>query len=211
MTENVSVILHWNTDYAEIPRKELPNVVKLSYEPMVSAIENWRNGTICFNITGHTIEYLLKNYPELIDRIKALVKENVVLAGDAAGMVNPIFYGGIRIGMTSGKLAGQVASEYLEANQKNKEYSTEIYYKYLKEYHFMKEVNLKCHDFFYSRSNLYLTKIGKAFDRKSINEITGLEKLKVLGNILKTPSLLKYPRGLLQIYRGFKIARDWGF
>jgi len=78
LTENVSIILHWNTDYAEIPRKELPTVVKLSYEPMVSAIENWRNGTICFNITGHTIEYLIKNNPELIDRIKALVKDNIV-------------------------------------------------------------------------------------------------------------------------------------
>ncbi|MBN1329190.1 MAG: hypothetical protein JXA54_06930 [Candidatus Heimdallarchaeota archaeon] len=78
MTENVSVILHWNTDYAEIPRKELPNVVKLSYEPMVRAIENWHNGTICFNITGHTIEYLVKNYPELVDRIKVLVKDNSI-------------------------------------------------------------------------------------------------------------------------------------
>ena len=78
MTENVSVILHWNTDYAEIPRKELPIVVEKSYEPMVAAIEEWRDGTICFNITGHTIEYLQKNNPELIDRVKALVKDNTI-------------------------------------------------------------------------------------------------------------------------------------
>jgi len=78
LAENVSVILHWNTDYAEIPRKELPVVVEKSYDPMVKAIEDWRDGTICFNITGHTIEYLLANYPELVERIKALVKDNTV-------------------------------------------------------------------------------------------------------------------------------------
>lgn len=38
MTETVTVILHWNTDYAEIPRKELPKVVETSYEPMVAAL-----------------------------------------------------------------------------------------------------------------------------------------------------------------------------
>lgn len=78
MPENISVILHWNTDYAEIPRVELPVVVEKSYEPMVEAIENWRDGTICFNITGHTTEFLLSDYPELVDRIKALVKDNTI-------------------------------------------------------------------------------------------------------------------------------------
>jgi predicted glycosyl hydrolase (DUF1957 family) len=78
MPDNVSVILHWNTDYAEIPRKELPVVVEKSYEPMVKAIEDWRDGTICFNITGPTTEYLQANYPELVDRIKALVKDNSI-------------------------------------------------------------------------------------------------------------------------------------
>ena len=78
MVEKVSVILHWNTDYAEIPRKELPKVVKLSYQPMVDAIESWNDGTICFNITGHTIEYIQNNNPELIEQIKKLVKNNTV-------------------------------------------------------------------------------------------------------------------------------------
>jgi predicted glycosyl hydrolase (DUF1957 family) len=78
MLDNVSVILHWNTDYAEIPRKELPVVVEKSYKPMVEAIENWRDGTICFNITGHTTEYLLQNYPELVDQVKALAKDNTI-------------------------------------------------------------------------------------------------------------------------------------
>ncbi|MCK5046804.1 MAG: polysaccharide deacetylase family protein, partial [Candidatus Heimdallarchaeota archaeon] len=78
MIEKASVILHWNTDYAEFPRSEFPKVVELSYEPMITAIEDGFIGTICFNITGHTFEYLTANYPELIDRIKRLAKANVV-------------------------------------------------------------------------------------------------------------------------------------
>ncbi len=78
MIEKASVILHWNTDYAEFPRSEFTKVVELSYEPMITAIEDGFIGTICFNITGHTFEYLKANYPELIDRIKRLAKANVV-------------------------------------------------------------------------------------------------------------------------------------
>ena len=78
MTENVTVTLHWNTDYAEFPRSEFPTVTAKSYEPMIKAIEEWQDGKICFNITGHTFEYLQKNNPELIDRIKTLVKNDIV-------------------------------------------------------------------------------------------------------------------------------------
>ena len=78
MIEKASVILHWNTDYAEFPRSEFPKVVELSYEPMITAIEDGFIGTICMNLTGHTFEYLTANYPELIDRIKRLVKANVI-------------------------------------------------------------------------------------------------------------------------------------
>ncbi|MFX0090384.1 MAG: hypothetical protein ACFFBD_01380 [Candidatus Hodarchaeota archaeon] len=77
MPKAVSVILHWNTDYAEIPRKELPNVVKKSYEPTVQALDGFE-GTICFNVTGHTIDYLLEHTPDLIDQIKDLIKTQIV-------------------------------------------------------------------------------------------------------------------------------------
>ena len=77
MTENVTVLLHWNTDYAEFPRKEFPRVTETSYEPMVTALEDFE-GKVCFNITGHTFEYFEKNYPELLERIKALVKNGTV-------------------------------------------------------------------------------------------------------------------------------------
>ncbi|MEA2070972.1 MAG: polysaccharide deacetylase family protein [Asgard group archaeon] len=89
MPKKVTVILHWNTDYAEIPRKELSNVVNMSYNPMVTAIEEWHSGKVLFNITGHTFQYLEQHYPELLDRIATLVKDGIIeLTG--TGFSHPI-------------------------------------------------------------------------------------------------------------------------
>jgi predicted glycosyl hydrolase (DUF1957 family) len=77
LNKSVFVILHWNSDYAEIPRKELPQVVEKSYKPMLSAMEDF-DGTICCNISGHTIEYLLKNNPDIIDTIQNLIKKKKI-------------------------------------------------------------------------------------------------------------------------------------
>ncbi len=79
MVESVSVILHFNIDYAEIPRRELPKVIENSYRPMIDLLGQWDDvGTICFNLTGHTIEYLNDNHPELIDKIKSLTASGVI-------------------------------------------------------------------------------------------------------------------------------------
>lgn len=78
MPESVSVILHFNVDYAEIPRKELPTVVKTSYRPMINAIKEWSDGTICLNLTGHTIEFLQSRHPKLLSEIRMLVDAGVV-------------------------------------------------------------------------------------------------------------------------------------
>lgn len=71
------MVLHWNTDYAEIPRKELPNVVEKSYNAMLSALEDFE-GTICCNITGHTVEYLQKYNPDTIDTLKSLISKGTI-------------------------------------------------------------------------------------------------------------------------------------
>jgi len=89
MRKAVSILLHWNTDYAEIPRKELPIVIDKSFKPMVDAIDNWREGTICFNLTGHTIQTLSAEAPELIEQIKTLAEANVVEMV-ASGYSHPI-------------------------------------------------------------------------------------------------------------------------
>ena len=143
--------------------------------------------------------------------IPDLYQKNILIVGDAAGMVNPIFYGGIRIGMTSGEVAGKIAGRYLKSKLKNEQYSLLNYKREISEFKFMDKVNLNCHNFFYSRSNKFLSKLGKLLNEHYINRIEGKEKLKIISKLLIQPNLLIHPMGLLKIYKGFKIARDWGF
>lgn len=81
----------------------------------------------------------------------------------------------------------------------------------MKKYEFMKKVNLKCHNSFYGFSNKSLSEIGDVFNNRHINRIEKLEKLEVFWKILKNRSLSGKIKGLYYMYRGFKIARDWGF
>ncbi len=89
MTESVSVILHFNVDYAEIARRMLSDVVKKSYDPMITALEEWSDGTICVNITGHSIEQFQMKHPELLERMRQLV-ENGTVEILATGYSHPI-------------------------------------------------------------------------------------------------------------------------
>ncbi|NPD87308.1 MAG: NAD(P)/FAD-dependent oxidoreductase [Asgard group archaeon] len=140
-----------------------------------------------------------------------LYDKQIMLVGDAAGMVNPIFYGGIRLAMLSGKIAGEVAATNLERKENEFSYSCKEYESKLKKYEFMKKVNLKCHNSFYGFSNKSLSKIGTIFNNKYINRIEKLEKLEIFWKILKNPSISRKIKDLYYMYRGFKIARDWGF
>ena len=143
--------------------------------------------------------------------LKKLYHNRVLLVGDTAGMVNPIFYGGIRMAMTSGRIAGNTVAEILKLETNQSSFNLKMYEEKLRQYKFMKRINFQCHRFFYTRSNKFLTKLGEVFDNRNINQIEGVETLKTLGKILLRPSLLTNPIGLYWLYKGFKVARDWGF
>jgi len=77
MQKSVFVNLHWNTDYAEFPRSELPKVVETSYNEMLSALEDFE-GTICCSITGHSLEYFSDQHPSIIDKLQNLIKSKTI-------------------------------------------------------------------------------------------------------------------------------------
>jgi len=137
--------------------------------------------------------------------------KNVLLAGDTAGMVNPIFYGGIRLAMISGRSAGRVATKNLKRMELGDDLDFQEYKDDLKKYPFMKKINLKCHNYFYGSSNDFLNKIGQVFDGKYINRIKRRQVGDIIWKIVKKPTLYTKLRILYNLYVGFLIARDWGF
>jgi len=78
--------------------------------------------------------FMQKNFPEakitytvyggvtVADTLKEIVKDNIMLVGDAARQVNPLTGGGIVQGMIAGKIAGEVAAEGVKAGKYDKKF-----------------------------------------------------------------------------------------
>lgn len=122
-----------------------------------------------------------------------IVKENVILVGDAAHQVNPVSGGGIISGMIGGMIGGQVAAESIS--------SGEISHlrEYAKRWH--KRLGWR-HDIFYNIRNA----IGN-FDDKTYNNICDSalklpEDKRTLGGIFRA-ALWNQPSMILDVARVF--------
>jgi digeranylgeranylglycerophospholipid reductase len=58
--------------------------------------------------------------------VPAIQKENMILAGDAAGQVMATSGGGIPLAVVGGRIAGEVAAEYLQGKRPLADYSSRI-------------------------------------------------------------------------------------
>ncbi|MHA1515991.1 MAG: hydrolase, partial [Candidatus Heimdallarchaeaceae archaeon] len=65
-----TIVLHANLQYAEIPISEIPQVVNLSYIPVLSTLLEIPKIEVVLNFTGVTLEILKNSYPEVIDLLK---------------------------------------------------------------------------------------------------------------------------------------------
>ncbi|OPX57917.1 MAG: Digeranylgeranylglycerophospholipid reductase [Methanobacterium sp. PtaB.Bin024] len=115
--------------------------------------------------------------------LKKKVTDNVLVTGDAAGMVNPLTGGGIISGMMGGRLAGQVAAEAVVNGDYSKK-SLKIYEDLCEEElgeSFKKY--LKAKDYLLSLSDEELDKIAEAFRDSDFETINTAEMVKKLVKI----------------------------
>jgi len=111
---------------------------------------------------------------------KDIVADNVLITGDAAGMVNPLDGGGIISGMTGGQIAGEIAAKAVS----EKDYSK----KNLKEYQkrCQKEIGdsfkkyLKAKEYLLSLSDDELDSIAEAFNESDFDRISPTDLVKML-------------------------------
>lgn len=112
--------------------------------------------------------------------IKDLVADNVLVVGDAAGMVNPLTGGGITSGMTGGRIAGEVAAKAI----KNGFWSAKDFKEYKKRC--QEEVGdsfkkyLKTKEYMLSLSDEELDSIAEAFQETDFDVINTSELIKKL-------------------------------
>ena len=115
--------------------------------------------------------------------LKKKVTDNVLVTGDAAGMVNPLTGGGIISGMLGGRIAGQVAAQAVKDGDYSKK-NLKVYEKLCEDElgeSFKKY--LKAKDYLLSLSDEELDSIAEAFRDSDFETINTSEMIKKLVKI----------------------------
>jgi geranylgeranyl reductase family protein len=136
---------------------------------------------------------------------------NFLVAGDAAGMTNSIFYGGIAIGIHSGMLAGRTVVEAHESGQFNEQFLSK-YQKKCQAEPFMDPIIQKAHNILYKEfSSDEINILGSWINGWDITTLSLLQKLRLLLKALFKPKMLKKINSARTMAYGFSKSRDWGF
>ena len=136
---------------------------------------------------------------------------NYMVAGDAAGLPNSIFYGGISIGIHSGMLAGQTAVEAHEIGKFDEQQMSE-YQKNSQSYPYMDPIIQQAHEILYNKFSADdIETFGSWIDGWDITTLSMFQKLRLFLKSLISPSMLKKFSEARIIAHGFSKSRDWGF
>ena len=69
---SITIFLHWNILYAEIPDDERRELPRRSYEPALDLLFDHPRVTAAVELSGATLRHLERHYPGLIDKLKTL-------------------------------------------------------------------------------------------------------------------------------------------
>ncbi|MGZ7047888.1 MAG: NAD(P)/FAD-dependent oxidoreductase [Methanobacterium sp.] len=112
--------------------------------------------------------------------IKKISADNLLVVGDAAGMVNPLTGGGIISGMQGGLIAGEIATAAIEDGDVSAKRLSEYDERCRKEIGDSFKKYMKARDYLESLSDEELDSIAKAFNETEFERISTTELLKVL-------------------------------
>ncbi|MGZ7049701.1 MAG: NAD(P)/FAD-dependent oxidoreductase [Methanobacterium sp.] len=112
--------------------------------------------------------------------IKKISADNLLVVGDAAGMVNPLTGGGIISGMQGGLIAGEIAAAAIEDDDVSAKRLSKYDERCRKEIGDSFKKYMKARDYLESLSDEELDSIAKAFNETEFERISTTELLKVL-------------------------------
>ena len=136
---------------------------------------------------------------------------NYMVAGDAAGMTNTLFYGGVAIGIHTGMLAGETAIVAHDLYQFDEEVLIQ-YQNKCDSYPYSDPTIQQAHQILYNEmSPSDLEAFGSLIDGWDITTFNRIQKFVLFLKALTKPSLLKRINEMRKIAYGFSKSRDWGF
>lgn len=141
----------------------------------------------------------------------------IVIVGDAAGQVNPIYYGGIHAALTCGRLAGIAIAEAIEKNDFSEESMSryEALWKGLKTtngkyYAFSDPSLLKAKEIIKESGNTELEIMGNLLDNKDITALGYKKYILAVKAMLHVRSTKKF-KEILEILKAFHISKEYGW
>ncbi len=150
---------------------------KSAYEHLVEFAKNCpttKNATaVELNIGGDPVGGILKK----------ISTDNLLVVGDAAGMVNPLTGGGIISGMQGGVIAGEIAAAAIKEGDVSEERFAEYDERCQKELGSSFNKYMKARNYLESLSDDELDSIAKTFNESEFERISTTELLKVLVNV----------------------------
>ena len=167
-----------------------PLTEKSAYEHLIEFAKTCpttRNATaVELNIGGDPVGGILKK----------ISTDNLLVVGDAAGMVNPLTGGGIISGMEGGLIAGEVAAAAIKEGDTSAERLSEYDKRAQDEIGDSFNKYMKSRDYLESLSDEELDSIANAFNETEFERISTTELLKVLVKVS--------PKALLKLGKLFK-------
>ena len=147
---------------------------KTAYEHLLEFVKNCpatKNAQpVELNIGGDPVGGMIKN----------LVKDHIMIVGDAAGHVNPLTGGGIITALEAGMYAGEVAASAVKDEDFSKKRLMEYQEKCKTEIGDSFDKYLKTKDYMLSLSDSDLDSIAKAFQNTEFENISTKELIKLL-------------------------------
>jgi digeranylgeranylglycerophospholipid reductase len=132
------------------------------------------------------------------------VKESALIVGDAAGLTNPLFGGGVHTALISGRLAGESIAKAFRRRDLGilNEYETRI-----SAHPITDPVLRRARRILYSFNDDEWNFVGDAFYRRDWRKAS---KLRILRKFMQNPALLMKSRDFLTVKRAMDICTRYG-
>ncbi|MFX0114909.1 MAG: NAD(P)/FAD-dependent oxidoreductase [Candidatus Hodarchaeota archaeon] len=143
--------------------------------------------------------------------LEKTIANRFLVAGDAGGFTNSLFYGGIAIAIHTGRLAADVAAHAVQTESE----TIETLSSYEKQWRQMSYANPAVqgahHIFYHELGNADLDNIGTLLDNLDIERMRWMEYFRIGWRLLRNRISYSQFKRYKQVTEGFAISRDWGF
>ncbi|MCG3219250.1 MAG: NAD(P)/FAD-dependent oxidoreductase [Candidatus Heimdallarchaeota archaeon] len=135
--------------------------------------------------------------------------DRILIAGDAAGLTNPLFYGGIKIAMETGRIAAQTAGDAIQAGDLSSSFLKK--YERWRNEPYVHPVLTKAQPFMYEMGNKRFNQLSGIIKNRDITALGVVGSMKVVTSFVRYPWILTSLGSIMRLIKAMRISRKWGY